>query len=231
METILRKASMAVVRDYNEIRAMRSSQGFGIAKYIQKSQKKAFTEIANEISKIAPSITFVENGEIIINDDKEVDNNFLVYINVFDGMQMFSVGSPMFSISIAICEKNNNKITTNFAAVFSPIQNEFFYADREEGFSYNGIKIKRNIVANQRSSNLYACQNSSFISSKNNLIICDNKNLGLCYLGMGIFDSFVDLATSNKDFESIAGSFICKMVGINLNENITTAGKITSYNF
>ncbi|MHA1968922.1 MAG: inositol monophosphatase family protein [Candidatus Hodarchaeales archaeon] len=142
-------------------------------------------------------------------------SDYLWIIDPLDGTTNFSVQNPFFAVSIGLIYKNKPVL----GVVYSPIQNELFYAEIRKGAYMNDSLIE--VDKNSNLENSFISFNNGRdekskrrmiqifkdIKMKNNVIRqVGAAALELCYLAVGRFGAFIMPGVSSWDV--LAGSLI-----------------------
>lgn len=143
------------------------------------------------------------------------------YIDPLDGTVNYAHNIPIFSVSIAYASNG----TMNLAAVYDPMRDEMFTAEREKGARLNGRPLRVS-GANELQKSLlvtgfpYDAWNSEFDNFDNFVKFSKlsrgvrrlgSAALDLCYVAAGRFDGFWELAL--KPWDVAAGGLICEESG------------------
>ena len=112
----------------------------GINNLVTEVDKLAEGKIINVISAAFPahSIISEEIGELI----KEPDYQWI--IDPIDGTVNFAHGIPICCVSIGLMYKNEMLM----GAVYNPMMNELFFAEKGKGATLNGLPIKVSVNTN-----------------------------------------------------------------------------------
>lgn len=156
-------------------------------------------------------------GEEIGNDDKGSDYTWI--IDSLDGTMQYVRRLPYFSTSIALAYQNE----VIFGAVYSPLLNELFYAEKNLGAFLNGDRIKVSqtselenafIGSSAYGSYKIAGEENTFLklfSPIKNIRIYGSPALDLCYVANGRFDARV--TSYAEPWDHSAGCFIVEEAG------------------
>ena len=143
------------------------------------------------------------------------------YIDPLDGTVNYAHHIPIFSVSIAYASNG----TLSLAAVYDPMRDEMFTAERGKGAHLNGRPLHVSGAVELQKSLLvtgfpYDAWNSEFDNFGNFVkfgkISQGVRRLGsaaldLCYVAAGRFDGFWELAL--KPWDVAAGGLICEEAG------------------
>ena len=201
------KASRALIRDFGEVEKLQVSIK-GPADFVSSADLKAEKIIIEELKKARPYYSIIsEEGGSEMNKDK---NNTWI-IDPIDGTTNFLHGVPHFAISIAL--KSKDEIISGL--IFDPIENEMFYAERENGAFFNNQRIR---VSKKR--DLNSCLFATGGSSKNKIDLLLRKSgcaaLDIAYVAAGRYDGYFQ---NNLNLWDIAaGIIIIKEAGGIINE-------------
>ena len=149
------------------------------------------------------------------------DSNYKWIIDPIDGTINFAHGIPLCSVSIAI-EKDGEII---MAAVYAPILNELFFAEKGKGATLNGEKISVSSEPKVISSNLVTGFPYTYINMPNGPLEVFSRlikkgipvrRLGsacidLCWVACGRFDGFYEHKL--EAWDSAAGYLIVEEAG------------------
>ena len=160
--------------------------------------------------------------------DSGGESEFVWYIDPIDGTTNFYHHIPYFAVSIAL-QKNDNVIC---GAVYNPITEEVFYAEKGKGAYLNGNEIKPSDETDPSKMFIASCHGRSdddikaFLSIMNMMKYRaqDMRKLGsasleLCYTACGRVNAFIGYDIKPWDFK--AGVLICEESGCRV-ENIDT---------
>lgn len=143
------------------------------------------------------------------------------YIDPLDGTVNYAHHVPIFSVSIAYA--CNGAVT--LAAVYDPLRDEMFLAERGAGARLNGRPLKVSAVTELQKSLLvtgfpYDAWNTEqdnfanfvkFAKMTQGVRRLGSAALDLCYVAAGRFDGFWELAL--KPWDVAAGGLICEEAG------------------
>lgn len=189
-----------------------------------KSQKEIVTNADKAAEKIIldylmnkyPSHKFISEESKL----KDIESDFVWYIDPLDGTTNFFYRIPYFNVSIALEHKRHGYI----GVVYDPINDELFYAVRNQGAFLNGNKIKPSDNSNMKHAFITSChgRDSEQIEVFVNLMkkfkheAKDMRKLGsaaleLCSVACGRTNAFIGYGT--KPWDVKAGLLICKESG------------------
>ena len=156
-----------------------------------------------------------ESGVIQGNDDD------IWYIDPLDGTVNYAHQVPIFCVSIAYARKGS----LAFGAVYDPMRDEMFSAERGKGAYLNGVRLNASATTELQKSLLvtgfpYDTWNTAqdnfanfvkFAKMTQGVRRLGSAALDLCYVGAGRFDGFWEL--SLKPWDVAAGGLICEEAG------------------
>ncbi|MHA2293792.1 MAG: inositol monophosphatase family protein [Candidatus Hodarchaeales archaeon] len=174
--------------------------------------------ITKRLEEVFPthSILSEESGK------KTRKSDYLWVIDPLDGSTNFSVQNPFFAVSIGLLLKQQPLL----GVVYSPIQKEVFYAEKNCGaFLIHNLKEKQKITINREATmqkSFIAFDNGRDLSSREKMIkiysLLKMQNnvirqvgaaaLELCYVATGRYGAFIMPGTNPWDV--IAGALIVK---------------------
>ena len=136
------KASRSLIRDFGEIENLQvSSKGPG--DFVTSADKRTEKILIEELQKAHPEYGIITEETGIING---TNNKNRWIIDPIDGTMNFLNGIPQFAISIGY-EENGEIIC---GAIFNPIMNEMFCAEKGNGAYLNNSRIR---VSNKKKIN------------------------------------------------------------------------------
>jgi myo-inositol-1(or 4)-monophosphatase len=201
-------------------------QSYGQDKKIEyKSEIDIVTEVDKRSEKLIVGLLtsrfpqhsiLAEEGTDIIHTSE-----FRWVIDPLDGTTNYAHDYPFFCVSVAL-EKNGEVIT---GAVYHPILEELFVAERASGSYLNGGKIQVSKVSQLRQSLLSTGfpydvladpeeamgHFKNFVDATQAVRRDGSAALDLCYLAMGRFDGFWELRL--KPWDTAAGALIVTEAG------------------
>lgn len=131
IQQITKKAGLAIKEEYGEI---------GV-KYAKDTIADVVTEadlISTKIITEAIRKNYPDHGIISEEtDNHQEDADYLWIIDPLDGTRNFASRNPMFGVMVALAHKKDLQM----AALFAPIQDEFFFAQKGKGAFRNGQQI------------------------------------------------------------------------------------------
>lgn len=158
------------------------------------------------------------------------------YIDPLDGTVNYAHNIPIFSVSIAYASNG----TLSLAAVYDPMRDEMFAAERGKGAFLNGRTLHVSGVAELQKSLLvtgfpYDAWNSKFDNFDNFVKFgklsqgvrrLGSAALDLCYVAAGRFEGFWELAL--KPWDVAGGGLICEEAGARVTNVFGDADYISS---
>ena len=128
------KASRLLIRDFGEIENLQVSAK-GPGDFVTSADKRTEKILIDELQKAHPEYGIVTE-EIGIINKSNTKNRWI--IDPIDGTMNFLNGVPQFAISIAYEEDGEIKC----GAIFNPIMNEMFCAEKGNGAYLNNARIR-----------------------------------------------------------------------------------------
>lgn len=143
------------------------------------------------------------------------------YIDPLDGTVNYAHNIPIFSVSIAYASNG----TLSLGAVYDPLRDEMFTAERGAGAYLNGSPLQVSSASDIQKSLLvtgfpYDIQNPK-VNNLNNFVYFSKRSQGvrrlgsaaldLSYVAAGRFDGFWEMAL--KPWDVAAGGLICEEAG------------------
>jgi myo-inositol-1(or 4)-monophosphatase len=149
------------------------------------------------------------------------DNGHIWYIDPLDGTVNYAHHIPIFSVSIAYASRGRLEL----GAVYDPMRDEMFSAERGKGAHLNGRRIKVSSATELQKSLLvtgfpYDAWNTPqdnfanfvrFAKLSQGVRRLGSAALDLCYVAAGRFDGFWELAL--KPWDVAAAGLICEEAG------------------
>jgi myo-inositol-1(or 4)-monophosphatase len=159
---------------------------------------------------------FSEESGVIHGNEEHV-----WYIDPLDGTVNYAHHVPIFSVSIAYASRS----ILTFGAVYDPMRDEMFLAERGKGATLNGRPIGASTATELQRSLLvtgfpYDAWNTrqdnfdnfvKFAKLSQGVRRLGSAALDLCYVAAGRFDGFWELAL--KPWDVAAGGLICEEAG------------------
>ena len=128
------KASRSLIRDFGEIENLQVSAK-GPGDFVSSADKRTEKILIEELQKAHPDYGIITEETGIINKSNE-KNRWIV--DPIDGTMNFLNGIPQFAISIGYEENGEIKC----GAIFNPIANEMFCAEKGNGAFLNNSRIR-----------------------------------------------------------------------------------------
>ena len=128
------KASRSLIRDFGEIEKLQVSFK-SPGDFVSSADKRTEKIIIDELQKAHPEYCIITEERGIINESNK-DNKWI--IDPIDGTINFLNGIPQFAISIGYEENGEVKC----GAIFDPIKNEMFTAEKGNGAFLNNSRIR-----------------------------------------------------------------------------------------
>tara|TARA_S200000501_G_scaffold154322_1_gene145513 strand:+ start:456 stop:1256 length:801 start_codon:yes stop_codon:yes gene_type:complete len=128
------KASRSLIRDFGEIENLQVSTK-GPGDFVSSADKRTENILINELQKAHPEYGIVTEEAGIINKSN-TKNRWI--IDPIDGTMNFLNSIPQFAISIGYEEGGEIKC----GAIFNPIMNEMFCAEKGNGAYLNNSRIR-----------------------------------------------------------------------------------------
>ena len=158
-----------------------------------KSKSQIVTQadlISNKIIINSLKKKFPDHG--ILSEEtgrNKINSEYLWVVDPLDGTTNYSIGSPLFAVSISLF-KNNDPI---LGVAYAPAMNEIYFAEKNKGSYLNGKKIKVSQNKTLASSFLTYCHGSTTrdikravkIYNKIKLNSLDSRQLGAAALELG----------------------------------------------
>jgi myo-inositol-1(or 4)-monophosphatase len=210
VEPIIRKAGDILLSYYGKLNSSDVSDK-AAWDFVTIADKASEDYIISELKTIFPDIAILAEESGL----SDPNSNSYWIIDPLDGTKNFIQDIPYFAISIGL-EVNKEII---FGAVYSPLQNELFYAEKNkgaflnnapisvskkqifsEGFISTGFPFKKRELSAQ-----YLNSFSDIFSAVTNIRRCGAAALDLAYLAAGRYDGFWEIGLSPWD---IAGASI-----------------------
>lgn len=134
MTRAILKASKGLIRDFGELENLQVSRK-GTRDFVTASDLRAEKILREELEKARPGFSFLmeESGRVAGTD---LDNVWL--IDPLDGTKNFIHGMPHFAISVALQSKGE----VVAAAVYAPITDDMYLAEKGAGAFYNDRRLR-----------------------------------------------------------------------------------------
>ncbi len=143
-----RKAGLLLLKDFKKIKEYSKR---GHSKEIKTIYDKASENLIKKLilAKYPEhSILSEETGYV------ERNSEYLWVVDPLDGTGNFVNGNPLFSVSIAFLENNKLK----YGAIYFPVSNETFFAEKGKGAFLNGKRIRVSRVDRIEKSYFVTCE-------------------------------------------------------------------------
>lgn len=130
------KAARGLKRDFGEVEHLQVSRK-GPGDFVSIADKKAEDTIKEELTKARPDYAWIgeETGE-----SGNKDAEFCWIVDPLDGTTNFLHGMPHWSISIACVNLKKNEVVAG--AVYDPIKDEMFFAEKGAGAFLNSRRLR-----------------------------------------------------------------------------------------
>ncbi|MCK7467054.1 MAG: inositol monophosphatase [Desulfosudis oleivorans] len=149
------------------------------------------------------------------------NNEHVWYIDPLDGTVNYAHQVPIFCVSIAYASKG----VLTLGAVYDPMRDEMFLAEREKEQRFNGQALRVSFTTDLQKSLLvtgfpYDAWNTKqdnfdnfvkFAKMTQGVRRLGSAALDLCYVAAGRFDGFWELAL--KPWDVAAGGLVCQEAG------------------
>lgn len=139
MEDAILKAGRYLARDYGEVENLQVSRK-GAQGFVTSADLKAEKIVVEELQRSFPDYSIVSEEAGII---KGSNSQYTFILDPIDGTTNFMHGLPFFCTSLALQENlpdSGKKIVA--AAIYSPILDEMYLAEKNEGSRINGKRLK-----------------------------------------------------------------------------------------
>jgi myo-inositol-1(or 4)-monophosphatase len=178
-------------------------------------QSEAF--LLGEVQRDFPSHHIFSEESGVIHGN----NEHVWYIDPLDGTVNYAHQVPIFCVSIAYASKG----VLTLGAVYDPMRDEMFLAEREKGATLNGQALRVSFTTDLQKSLLvtgfpYDAWNTKqdnfdnfvkFAKMTQGVRRLGSAALDLCYVAAGRFDGFWELAL--KPWDVAAGGLVCQEAG------------------
>lgn len=214
IENLARKAG-AILRDgYSKEHEVAYK---GVIDLVTEVDHQSEAYLLGEVRRDFPSHhIFSEESGII-----QGSNDHVWYIDPLDGTVNYAHQVPIFSVSIAYASNG----TLTLGAVYDPMRDEMFSAERGRGARLNGRPLKVSATTELQKSLLvtgfpYDAWNTEqdnfanfvkFAKLTQGVRRLGSAALDLCYVAAGRFDGFWELAL--KPWDVAAGGLVCEEAG------------------
>jgi len=181
-------------------------------------QSEAF--LLGEVQRDFPSHHIFSEESGVIHGN----NEHVWYIDPLDGTVNYAHQVPIFCVSIAYASKG----VLTLGAVYDPMRDEMFLAEREKGATLNGQALRVSFTTDLQKSLLvtgfpYDAWNTKqdnfdnfvkFAKMTQGVRRLGSAALDLCYVAAGRFDGFWELAL--KPWDVAAGGLVCQEAGAHI---------------
>ncbi|MGQ3675932.1 inositol monophosphatase family protein [Xanthobacter sp. TB0139] len=147
MTQAVRKAGRALIRDFGEVEQLQVSRK-GPADFVSAADRKAEDILFTELSRARPNYSFnmEERGKV---EGTDPENEWVV--DPLDGTTNFLHGIPMFAISVGLVRNG----MPYAGAIYNPIADELFIAERGQGAYLNDRRLR--VAARQKLADCVVC--------------------------------------------------------------------------
>lgn len=214
LETLARGAGAILRAGYNKEHQVKFK---GVIDPVTEVDHQSEAYLLGEVRRDFPAHhIFSEESGVIQGDEENI-----WYIDPLDGTVNYSHHLPIFSVSIAYASKG----TLTLGAVYDPMRDELFTAERGKGAFLNGQPLRASSTTDLQKSLLvtgfpYDAWNTEhdnfanfvkFAKLTQGVRRLGSAALDLCYVAAGRFDGFWELAL--KPWDVAAGGLICEEAG------------------
>lgn len=145
MEKAILKAGRYLARDYGEIENLQVSRK-GAGSFVTSADLKAEKIVLEELRKSFPDYCVLSEEAGFVAG---ADGRYTFILDPIDGTTNFMHGLPFFCVSLALQEKlPNGKTEIIAAAIYAPILDEMYLAEKGEGARVNNKRL--NVSARDR---------------------------------------------------------------------------------
>ena len=137
----LEKAGRPLLRDFGEIEQLQGSAR-GAEKFAASAMVRAESTLAAELSEARPKYGITTPSA----DRKGSDISHRFLVNPLSGLAAFSRGVPLFALSVALLEQGE----VVAGAIYNPILDKLFYAEKGGGAFVKEARMTRRIRAGKR---------------------------------------------------------------------------------
>jgi len=214
IETLARKAGEILRAGYNKEHQVSYK---GVIDPVTEVDHQSEKYLLGEVQRDFPTHhIFSEESGVIYGNDEHI-----WYIDPLDGTVNYAHHIPIFCVSIAYSSKG----VLTLGAVYDPMRDEMFLAERGKGAILNGKSIRTSATTELQKSLLvtgfpYDAWNTEqdnfanfvkFGKLTQGVRRLGSAALDLCYVGAGRFDGFWEMAL--KPWDVAAGGLICEEAG------------------
>ncbi|NQW12268.1 MAG: inositol monophosphatase [Alphaproteobacteria bacterium] len=129
------KASRGLKRDFGEVENLQVSKK-GPADFVSTADLQAEKVLRDELGRARPEFGFLMEESGVVETDDPLGRRWI--IDPLDGTLNFLHGIPHFAISVAAEERGE----IVFGAVYQPLTDEFFWAERGQGAYLNERRLR-----------------------------------------------------------------------------------------
>lgn len=214
IETLARKAGAILREGYSREHQIAYK---GVIDLVTEADHQSEAFLLGELRRDFPTHhIFSEESGVIQGSDEHI-----WYVDPLDGTVNYAHHIPVFCVSIAYASKGD----LTLGAVYDPMRDEMFLAERGKGATLNGGAIRVSSTAELQKSLLvtgfpYDAWNTEqdnfanfvkFARMTQGVRRFGSAALDLCYVAAGRFDGFWELAL--KPWDVAAGGLICEEAG------------------
>lgn len=214
LENLARQAGEILREGYNKDHEVHYK---GVIDLVTEVDHQSEAYLLGEVRRDFPTHhIFSEESGVIHGNDEHI-----WYIDPLDGTVNYAHHVPIFSVSIAYASLGTLKL----GAVYDPLRDEMFSAERGKGAFLNGKRLSASSTMELQRSLLvtgfpYDTWNTAqdnfgnfvtFAKLTQGVRRLGSAALDLCYVGAGRFDGFWEL--SLKPWDVAAGGLICEEAG------------------
>ena len=229
IETIARSAGEILREGYNKEHQVSYK---GVIDPVTEVDHQSEKYLLGEVQRDFPTHhIFSEESGVIHGNDEHI-----WYIDPLDGTVNYAHHIPIFCVSIAYASKG----VLTLGAVYDPMRDEMFLAERGKGATLNGKSIRVSSTTELQKSLLvtgfpYDAWNTEqdnfanfikFGKMTQGVRRLGSAALDLCYVAAGRFDGFWELAL--KPWDVAAGGLVCEEVGARVTNVMGEADYISS---
>jgi myo-inositol-1(or 4)-monophosphatase len=210
------KVQRFVLRDFGEIEQLQPSIS-GVANFAAASKFKIEKTLVENLLEARPKYGVLTPSE----ESRGADVSHRFIVNALDGFENYARGIPMFAVSVALQEQK--KLVA--AAVYNPILDKMFYAEKGGGAFVSEARMTRRIRVSQRFDSTVGARiavspgGRDTLRFKRPLPAADigSDAMALAYLASGQIDGFIGFGRSI--FSIGAGALLVSEAG----------GKVSSF--
>jgi len=214
LETLARKAGAILSDGYSKEHQVKYK---GVIDLVTEVDHQSEAYLLGEVRRDFPNHhIFSEETGIIEGSDEHI-----WYIDPLDGTVNYAHHIPIFTVSIAYAYSG----VLTLGAVYDPMRDEMFLAERGKGATLNGKPLRVSITTDLQKSLLvtgfpYDAWNTEqdnfanfvkFGKMTQGVRRLGSAALDLCYVAAGRFDGFWELAL--KQWDVAAGGLVCEEAG------------------